>query len=55
VIEASLQFGWELATEESMLAGLRLAVKRLPAVVYCAQCMEWLAYFTSQPACAPVG
>ena len=38
VIEDSLQFCWELATEDSPLAGAKLVVHTLPVVIHCAKC-----------------
>ena len=38
VEEESLQFCFGLATEGTLLAGARLAVKRLPVVLDCAEC-----------------
>lgn len=38
VIEDSLQFCWELATENTPLAGSALVITRLPIVVYCEAC-----------------
>ena len=38
VVEDSLQFCWELATEGSPLAGAALAINNLPVIVHCAAC-----------------
>ncbi|MGB7266273.1 MAG: hydrogenase maturation nickel metallochaperone HypA [Terracidiphilus sp.] len=38
VVEDSLQFCWELATEDSPLAGSTLAINRLPVIIHCDQC-----------------
>lgn len=38
VIEDSLQFCWELATDGSPLAGAKLAINKLPVVVHCDAC-----------------
>ncbi len=38
IIEDSLQFCWELATEGSPLAGAKLVVNTLPVVIHCANC-----------------
>lgn len=38
VIEDSLQFCWELATEGSPLAGAALVIHQLPVVVHCDAC-----------------
>ena len=38
VVEDSLQFCWELATEDSPLAGSKLVIKKLPVVIYCDGC-----------------
>jgi len=36
--EESLQFCWQLSTEDSPLQGSRLTVKSLPIVMHCAVC-----------------
>ncbi|MGA9060090.1 MAG: hydrogenase maturation nickel metallochaperone HypA [Terracidiphilus sp.] len=38
VVEDSLQFCWELATEGTPLAGAALVVQKLPVVVHCDAC-----------------
>ena len=38
VVEDSLQFCWELATEGSPLAGAALVINNLPVIVHCAAC-----------------
>ncbi|MGB8029256.1 MAG: hydrogenase maturation nickel metallochaperone HypA [Terracidiphilus sp.] len=38
VIEDSLQFCWELASEESPLAGAKLVINKLPVIVHCEAC-----------------
>jgi hydrogenase nickel incorporation protein HypA/HybF len=38
VVEDSLQFCWELATEDTPLAGSALVIARIPIVVYCDAC-----------------
>lgn len=38
VVEESLQFGYEIVTEGTILAGSRLEVLKLPVVIYCAPC-----------------
>jgi hydrogenase nickel incorporation protein HypA/HybF len=38
VVEDSLQFCWELATEDSPLKGSTLVIQKLPVVVYCDAC-----------------
>ncbi|HTX75763.1 MAG TPA: hydrogenase maturation nickel metallochaperone HypA [Terracidiphilus sp.] len=38
VVEDSLQFCWEIATEGTPLAGARLAVTAIPVTVHCAAC-----------------
>ncbi|HEY3672385.1 MAG TPA: hydrogenase maturation nickel metallochaperone HypA [Acidimicrobiia bacterium] len=38
VVPDSLQFAWELLTDDSVLAGAVLAVEHVPAVVACAGC-----------------
>ena len=38
VVEDALQFCWEIATQDTPLAGAALIVRILPAVVHCAVC-----------------
>jgi len=38
IVEDSLQFCWELATEDTPLAGSALAILRLPVIVHCDRC-----------------
>jgi len=38
IVEDSLQFCWELATEGSPLAGATLAINMLPVIVHCGAC-----------------
>ena len=38
VVQDSLEFCWQLATEGTPLAGSALEVRKLPVVVHCAQC-----------------
>jgi hydrogenase nickel incorporation protein HypA/HybF len=38
IVEDSLQFCWELATEDSPLAGSKLVINKLPVVIYCYTC-----------------
>jgi hydrogenase nickel incorporation protein HypA/HybF len=38
VVEDSLRFCWEIATEGTPLAGAALAVTKLPVVAHCARC-----------------
>lgn len=38
VVEGALQFGYEIATEGTPLAGSKLEVVSLPVVIYCKSC-----------------
>lgn len=38
VVEDSLQFCWELATEDSPLAGAALVINKVPVIVHCGTC-----------------
>jgi hydrogenase nickel incorporation protein HypA/HybF len=38
IVEDSLQFCWELATEDSPLAGAALVIRMLPVILHCAAC-----------------
>lgn len=40
VVEEALQFGWEIATAETLLAGAQLVIERVPLVVYCPHCAQ---------------
>jgi hydrogenase nickel incorporation protein HypA/HybF len=60
VVEDSLQFCYELATEDTQLAGSKLVVKKLPVVMYCEPCgqeveLESLQSFRCPRCDAPVG
>jgi hydrogenase nickel incorporation protein HypA/HybF len=38
VVEDSLQFCWQLATEDTPLAGSALVINKLPVIVHCEAC-----------------
>ena len=38
VVEDSLQFCWQLAAEDTSLAGSRLVINKLPVIVHCDAC-----------------
>lgn len=38
VVKDALQFSWEVATQDTALAGSNLIVEDVPVVIYCAQC-----------------
>jgi hydrogenase nickel incorporation protein HypA/HybF len=38
IVEDSLQFCWELASEGTPVAGSKLVIKKLPVVIYCDAC-----------------
>jgi hydrogenase nickel incorporation protein HypA/HybF len=38
VVEDSLQFCWQLATEDTPLAGSALVIQQLPVIIHCAPC-----------------
>ncbi len=38
VVEGALQFGYEIATEGTIMEGSRLEVVALPVVIYCGTC-----------------
>lgn len=40
VVEGALQFGYEIATQNTPLAGSRLIVQPQPVVIFCAACAE---------------
>jgi len=40
VVEGALQFGYEIATEGTILQGSKLEVVNLPVMIYCKSCAE---------------
>ncbi len=40
VVKSSLLFGWELATENTLLAGATLEIEELPVVIFCPGCQQ---------------
>lgn len=38
VVADALQFGWEIVTADTLLAGAQLVVVEAPVVIYCAPC-----------------
>ena len=40
VVKSSLLFGWELATENTLLAGATLEIEELPVVIFCPGCRK---------------
>ena len=38
VVADALQFGWEIVTADTLLAGAQLVVVEAPVVIYCATC-----------------
>ena len=38
VVADALQFGWEIVTTDTLLAGAQLVVVEAPVVIYCATC-----------------
>ena len=40
VVKSSLLFGWELATENTLLAGSTLGIEELPVVIFCPGCQQ---------------
>lgn len=48
VVVDALQFGWEIATAGTVLAGAQLAIEELPIVVYCTQCNRNVALASAQ-------
>ena len=48
VVVDALQFGWEIATEGTLLAGAQLTIEEVPIVVYCTQCNRNVALASAQ-------
>ena len=40
VVEDALRFGFEVATQNTLLDGARLEIERLPVMVHCSQCNQ---------------
>jgi hydrogenase nickel incorporation protein HypA/HybF len=38
VVKDALEFSWEVATQDTVLAGAKLIVEDVPVVIYCASC-----------------
>ena len=54
VSEAELRFGFEVMSASSPLAGARLEIEMLPAVVYCPTCNGEFALAEASCACCPM-
>jgi hydrogenase nickel incorporation protein HypA/HybF len=54
VEEEALQFCYGVATEETALAGSRLAVQRLPAILHCDTCAQDVELPGVQNFCCPL-
>lgn len=40
VVKSALLFSWEIATEDTPIAGARLEIEELPVIVYCPTCEQ---------------
>lgn len=40
VVKDALLFGYDIATQDTRLAGSRLEIQELPVIIYCPQCQE---------------
>jgi hydrogenase nickel incorporation protein HypA/HybF len=40
VVEDALQFGYDIATQETPLSGSKLVIHRQPVVIFCPKCLE---------------
>ena len=53
VVKEALLSSYEMASEDTPLAGSRLIVEELPIIVYCAQCKARRAVDSAQWMCCP--
>ncbi len=53
VVKDALLFCYEIATENTMLAGSRLVIDELPVIVYCADCDAEVELPSIQNFCCP--
>lgn len=53
VVKDALLFGYEIATEGTMLAGSRLVIEELPVIVFCPQCQQNRPLAGVQLLCCP--
>ncbi len=53
VVKDALLFGYEIATEGTILAGSRLEIEELPVIVYCPQCQQNQTLTGVQSFCCP--
>lgn len=54
VVKEALLFGYDIATENTLLAGSRLEIEELPVIIYCPQCQIEQTLDTIQYFCCPV-
>ena len=54
VAKDALLFAYELACEDTSLAGSRLLIEEVPVVVFCSQCAAERALTSIQSLCCPV-
>lgn len=54
VVKASLLFAYDIATENSLLAGSTLEIEELPVVVFCANCQQKQPLSNPHYLCCPV-
>ncbi|MFN8441191.1 MAG: hydrogenase maturation nickel metallochaperone HypA [Caldilineaceae bacterium] len=40
VVKSSLLFGWEIVTQDTLLAGASLEIEELPVIVFCPTCQQ---------------
>ena len=54
VVKSSLLFGWDLATQNTIVAGAKLEIEELPAMIYCPVCQTNRTLATTQNFRCPV-
>lgn len=53
IVEDSLRFGWEIATDETLLAGASLVIEDVPILAHCPQCAIDVPIASPQRFCCP--
>lgn len=54
VVKSSLLFGWEVATQDTLLVGASLEIEETPVVIYCPTCQQEVMLPNTQNFCCPL-
>lgn len=54
VVSDALQFSWDVACEDTSIAGARLVIDETPIVIHCPVCQTDKTLARFQPLCCPV-